>query len=151
MLKFRDDEGRIKGLPEEWEQYGLCLFFLMVWPLAPLALEKLLTGRMAPTSMTLAAFMYAVGLGISSRNPVNSYLSLATAVVIAVFFGFAIHVAAVKPANEHMNLAGTDAFFGRLSVGSMILLFVPHAIERFNRHVAEKMPFIEVRRKPQNG
>ena len=148
MSWFFDDQGRIKGLRPEWEQYGLCLFFLLLWPLAPLGLEKLLTDNFTPASMTLTAFMYAVGLGISSRNSVNSYLSLATGVVIAVFFGFAVHVGSAKHASDELAfIVGTDALFGRLSFISMAFLFVPHAIERYNRHVAEKAPFLEIGRK----
>lgn len=148
MVKIRDDAGRIKGLPQEWEQYALCLFFLLLWPLAPIALEKLLTGRLAPTSMTLTAFMYAVGLGISSRNAGISYLSLATGVLVAVFFGFAVHVGSSRhPSEDMLSIAGTELLFGRLSLVSMVLLFVPHAIERYNRHVAEKSPFLELGRK----
>lgn len=148
MVKFRDESGRIKGLSPEWEQYALCLFFLLLWPLAPLALEKLLTGRLAPTSMTLTAFMYAVGLGISSRNAGISYLSLAAGVLVAVFFGFAVHVGSSEHRSEDLAfIAGTDKLFGRLSLASMALLFIPHAIERYNRHVADKSPFLELGRK----
>ncbi len=91
-MNIFDEKGRIKGLSRQWEQYSLCLFLHLMWPSAPIALEWMLTGVVKPVSLTLTAFMYAVGLGISSRNPLNSYLSLVAGVIIAVFFGFAVHV-----------------------------------------------------------
>jgi hypothetical protein len=147
---FLDTKGKIKGLPTHWEQYGICLIFHLFWPTIPLLLERLLTGTILPTSITLTAFMYAIGLGIASKNQLQFSFSLVVGLVTAVFFGFAAHATSVKHSDEEtIFVTGVDHSLSVIAVLIMVLLFVSLACERYNRHVIDRAPFLEIGRKEE--
>jgi hypothetical protein len=146
--RILDDAGKIKGPPSHWEQYGICLLLHLTWPVLPLALERLLTGHLPPTSVMLTAFMFSIGVGISSRNQLQYAFSLVVGVITAVFFGFAVHANSVKhEAEQQQFITNADNLFVWIAGTIMALMFLLHACERYNRHVVERTPFLEIGRK----
>lgn len=126
------------GLPnDQWGDYVMCLLMHMALPLLPLMFEWLVT--QAPPSgrtVTLTTSLYAISIGLSSKNKMIFSLCLFIGIVFSVLFGLS-H--APKPADV--------ASFSYMAIA---LVFVTHAAERYNRHVIDCRPFLEFMRNP-NG
>ncbi len=148
MAKLRDEQGRIKGLPDHWQQFGMCVLLFLAWPLVPLILEKVLTGSTQLTSLTLSTAMYAIGVGISSRNPIQFSMAIVQGGIFSVFFGFAAHANVHKAGDSSiLEFTSNSSAIWWASVIGMILTFSMHACERYNRHVVERAPFLAIGRK----
>jgi hypothetical protein len=59
---------RIPAIPSEWEEYLSCILLHMLLPLLPVGLEAWQTGHIKEDSLSLAASMYAIAIGVSSRS-----------------------------------------------------------------------------------
>ncbi len=104
----------------------------MVLPLLPLILELGVSQSVSDKMMTLAASMYTIAIGLSSRNRLLFGIAMFLSVSLALAFGFAT--------------PGGGSIFGigiwYISAGSILLVFVLHIGERYNRHVAEGRSFL---------
>jgi len=87
-------------------------------------------------TVTLTTSLYAISIGLSSKNKMIFSLCLFIGIVFSVLFGLS-H--APKPADV--------ASFSYMAIA---LVFVTHAAERYNRHVIDCRPFLEFMRNP-NG
>jgi hypothetical protein len=151
-MGIRDETGRLKGLPHHWQQYGICLLLHLTLPVIPLLLELWVVGRIQITSITLGASMYVLAIGVSSRNPLLLGLALVEGIIFAVFFGAASHNTNVEHAEEQKRLiSANDGFFWWTSIAGMAFMFLLHALERYNRHVVERAPFLEIGRSDAEG
>jgi hypothetical protein len=117
-------------------------------PLLPLVLERWITGRIQLNSVTLGASMYVIAIGVSSRNMLILGIGLVWGIVLAVLSGVAseaaTHASSPQGVAAHLNILDADNsfwWFSVIGVGSMFLL---HSCERYNRHVAERAPFLEI-------
>jgi hypothetical protein len=92
--------------------------------------------------------MYVIAIGLSSRNLVILILGLVWGIVLAVISGVAseasLHASTVQGREEHLNTATAGASFWWVSVVGMGSMFLFHLCERYNRHVAERAPFLEL-------
>jgi hypothetical protein len=113
------------GSRRHWQQFIFCLILTLIWPLLPLGFEWLTTDKVKLDSITLAASMYAIGIGVSSRNIALFGVALLEGFIFCLFYG----LAASKPEPPHY------ALFWKVSLVGMVLMFLCHAVERFNRHV----------------
>lgn len=156
-----DAAGRVKGVPYHWQQFFLCALFHLLWPMVPLALEFWGTGTVKVTSVTLSASMYSLSVGRSSRNILQFGVAILQSSVFAVAFGRAALAAATSVpgvAGGATQAAGATgavsgasasstpgAFAGSeyLAAVAMGLLLLVHLVERYNRHVVERAPFLE--------
>lgn len=125
---------RIWGLPEHWQEYLCCLVLHIVAPVLPLALERVLSGRIRDESVLLWLAMYAIAIGITSA----SKLLLACTMMVGFFYSAAYGWSAA-------GMRATEAFGGVVTAAWWVALFIGgvHALERFNRHVADRNPFWE--------
>ncbi len=131
-LSARPRKGRrIPGLPDYWENYFLCVLFHMLLPLLPLALELWQTATISEKSMTLAASMYSIGIGVSSRSKLMFGLTVIASLVFAIAYGIA--------SGQQQPLSGS----GTSALWSICAFFILHALERYNRHVVDQLPFLE--------
>lgn len=143
-----DDKGGLKGPPYHWQQYIICVVLHLLLPLLPLLIELWITGRLQIASMTLGASMYVIAIGLSSRNLVILILGLVWGIVLAIISGVAseasLHASTAKGREEHLNTAMAGNSFWWVSVVGMSSMFIFHLCERYNRHVAERAPFLEI-------
>ena len=82
--------------------------------------------------MSLAASMYAISIGVSSR----SRFLFAMNVVLSLLFAFLYGSLLGETPIEH-GIIKTACELG------IFLVFLSHAAERYNRHVADRAPFLE--------
>lgn len=122
---------RIPTLPDYWQNFFLCLLLHMIVPLLPLILEFWHTKSVSETTVLLAAAMYTIGIGISSQ----SRLLFGLAVVASIAYSFAFGVATGQ--HYFLPASGISAWCG---IGAVFLV---HALERYNRHVVDRTPFLE--------
>jgi hypothetical protein len=128
--KARTNPTRIPGLSNSWQNWLLSVLFHMLLPLLPILLELIFTNAISEQSITLAASMYTIEIGVSSRNRAIFGITIILSIIYAAIFGFV--------AGAHtVEISKSFSFIGILSV------FVMHLLERINRHVIEKEPFLE--------
>lgn len=122
---------RIPSPPREWENFLICVMLHMALPLLPLTLEWAFSQTVSDKMMTLAASMYTIAIGLSSRNFLLFGAALFLSICLAAVFGFVA------------SGGGPFSPSGILAIISVAVVFVFHAGERYNRHVVEENPFLE--------
>lgn len=125
MTKFR-----FPVPPEHWQHYLLCILLHMLLPLLPIAIEFWRTKTVGEKSLTLAASMYAIAIGISSANILLFGFCIFTSITFAIAYGIV--------STQNIPLPHCEAF----AIWGIIAVFVLHALERYNTHVADKVPFL---------
>jgi len=103
----------------------------MMLPLLPIVLELWQTKTVTDTSLTLTASMYAIAIGVSSRSRLLFGGSIVISILFAIDFGITI--------GQHTSLPGTRS----LVIWGICAVFVFHALERYNRHIVDRIPFWE--------
>jgi uncharacterized membrane protein len=104
----------------------------MSLPLLPLAFELWHNHTIKQETLSLAASMYAISIGMSSRSKLLFGLTLAISIFYSVIFGIQSS-AGNQPGGQQPALANV----------AIALVFVVHACERYNRHVVGRAPFWE--------
>lgn len=120
----------IPSLPDHWQNFCLCLIFHISLPLLPLGLELWRTGAVTASSATLVASMYAVSIGVSSRDKLLFGLGIIIAIIFATAFGTCL-------GPQQPGLPESVS----LSLYSIGLMMLCHIFERYNRHVVDRTPF----------
>ena len=122
----------VRGLPDYWQQFLVCVLFHFLLPLLPLVALWFMDQHITEQEFLLTAAIYILAIGTSSK----SKLILALSIVIAMLFTAACgrHVVAnsVIPISEKM-----------LTVIAFVAVIIPHLFERYNRHVVLRAPFME--------
>ena len=101
----------------------------MLLPLLPIALEYIEVGKVTVDSITIAASMYSIGIGVSSKSPLVFGIAIFSSIVFAVAHGDAMVTLAAKPSTPPNGSMITASIVG------IAMIFVIHAAERFRRHV----------------
>jgi hypothetical protein len=118
--------------PSRWAQdFILCILLHLLLPLLPLGLELWITGRLGAKSVSLAAAMYSVSIGISSRSRALFGFAIAISLLYSMAYGFLVGGASGLRYVEWVTGVG------------LALIFITHLLERYNRHVVERTPFLE--------
>jgi hypothetical protein len=125
-------KGGIPGIPQHIQRYLAYLVLTMMFPLLALVSEFSFTGSVSQKSAMLTASMYAIGIGVASRNVLLFVTTIVAGVCNAIAYGSAAQ-ATQAAGNVHLGLA----FLGIAAV------FVFHSLERYNRHVVEREPFLD--------
>lgn len=119
-----------------WQYFLTCILLHLIWPLIPLLLEKLLTGDITEVSIALAAGMYAVGIGLSSRYMFLFFLCLVLGFIYSAIFGFEM-----AQSLEGTSRPGLETEF--LAWFGIITVFLIHAGERVKRHLKDEEKYPE--------
>lgn len=122
------DGGRQAASP--WQEYGLALLFQLVFPLVPLGIEAILKGNVSEPILTMAAAMYALSIGVASRQRLVFGMTIFIAFVEAVAFGVSSKSGEAPPG---------DAW----SLTAIGLVSIAYAAERYGIHVVKRAPFWE--------
>jgi hypothetical protein len=120
---------RIPGIPECWEDFGLCILLHMGFPLLPIIFEYSKTNAISLESITIVASMYSIAIGVSSRNKLFFGITLA----ISIFYAYAFGIISAGS-----TISGV---FDHLARFSIAFVFLAHGLERYNIHVIERTPF----------
>lgn len=131
---------RVPGLPDNWQQYCVCLLLHLALPFLPLLLEWLFTANVEEKSLYLFVAMYAMAIGITS----TSALAFSGTLLVGL-----LYCAAYGAATENAKNAGVLG--GHVAVGVILTVVLVHAVERFNRHVVDRLSFLEFLKTPPDG
>ncbi|HCR4428813.1 hypothetical protein [Morganella morganii] len=125
---------RIPGVSKEWSNYLLCLLLHMCLPLLPLGFEMILRPEHSPSIQTLniTAAFYAISIGLSSKNVAMFGLGVFISVCFSAVFG-------IVSSNPNLN----DSLYFYSPIWCIVIIFIIHAGERYNRHVADCTPFFD--------
>ena len=128
---------RIPGVSLEWQNFLFCIALHVTLPLMPLGIEKWFSGQVEEKSVVLTAAMYSLAIGLSSRNIGLFGLGLMQGILFSAAFGF-------LSKNPHLEKADSFSFCAIL-----FIMFV-HIVERYNRHVIDRAPFLEFHFSPKS-
>src|SRR5439155_7561181 len=98
-------------------------------PLLPLGFQLWQSGSLDEKSLAIASSMYALSIGVSSRSKLLFGIGLFVSIAFAFVFG---------TLSAQVKLTTSSVWPASLSI---ISIFIVHAGERYNRHVAERSPF----------
>ena len=132
---------RLPGLPYYWENFFASLILHLSLPLLPLAIEQIQTGGITEKSLTLAAAMYTISIGVSSRSRLMFAMTVAASIFYAFLYGIVISKSSPDSVVGQASVA--DHVIRRATTLGIISVFLAHAGERFNRHVVDRAPFLE--------
>jgi len=116
---------RLPHLPKHWENFLLSLTFILILPLLPIIIEYWRSQVVEIDELLLTASMYAIGVGATSA----SRLMFVFTIIMGVCFAFAY--GSVKGSQNALPLSDMLAY---TSIG---VIFIIHALERYNIHVVD--------------
>ena len=96
----------------------------------PLGLERWFSGHIEAKSAVLTAAMYSLAIGLSSRSILIFGLAIVSGFAFSAAFGFL----SKTPILENADTA---------SYAAIVFISIFHTMERYNRHVVDKIPFLE--------
>lgn len=120
---------RIPSIPVHIENFILSILFQMFLPLFPLFFEYWQTGVIKTETLTLLAALFAVSIGVSSRRKILFGISIIIGIIFSVAYGLS--------SNTSTPLVNSEYYAG----GSIIIIFLMHAAERWNLHAIDKQPY----------
>ena len=118
----------ILGIPKHWEYFLLSLMLVLFLPLLPLLLELFATHEIKPASIALTIAIYSVSIGVATRSQV--IFGLCISICYAVAYGLAVKNPSDGPAPW-------------ACWATVAAVFIIHGIERYQRHVQQRAPFLE--------
>jgi len=112
-------------------QIFCCVLLLQILlPLIPLGLEYWINETVQQKNVVLAAAIYVISVGLSSRNIVMLGAGIFASIIFSALYGV-------------MLKADTPPFgAGWIAFGTIQLAVVIHGFERYNRHVVEGETFL---------
>ena len=125
---------KIPGIPDYWQQFFVCVIFHMILPLSPIIIDLWLKNPFSEKSIILAASMYSISIGVSSRNILLFGAATVISLILAVAFGF------ISAPQTPSNLIPSN--LGLITIICTISIFISHIFERYNRHVVGREPFL---------
>lgn len=150
IFNIRHGKQVFPHLPHRWQQFFLSILLHMMLPLLPLGMEWWYNREVSVASMTLAAAMYTISMGISSRNQLLRWM----AIIAALCFSFAFGATVGDPLpleTAGVSLERSDTVIQEsthsppnakpLAMIGITAVFLLHAAERYQRHVVECTPF----------
>lgn len=124
---------RFPSMPNYWENFFVSIIFILILPLLPIFIEWYKNGNVNGASLALSASMYTISIGITSRSRLIFALTIFASIIYAIIYGSTLNIP-----NE---IYPKDTFTA--STLGIIFTFIVHAIERYNKHIADRTPFWE--------
>lgn len=121
--------------------FGGSIFLFVVLPLLPLFLEAAILKTHQPSiqSSTMTAAIYALSIGMSSKNTLVFSLGIVLGFLLSCFYGF------VSADALNRTLGYTTATI------AISLTAVIHIIERYNKHMVDCEPLFPLSQGENNG
>lgn len=135
---------RFPELGPEWQAFWQAVLMFLLVPLLPLLLDTFLRkGGGDCSTLALAAAMYGIGIGASSRS-FFQFLTFLVAGMVLALCGAQMGPEPMITADGGQSLAeSVHLWMRRASWGSIGLMAIWHAMERYNRHVIDCEPAFE--------
>ena len=122
---------RFPGVNEAWTAFLLCVIVHMSLPLLPLMVEWLITGVLTKSSLTITIAIYAMTIGASSTNSIIAIICIVVGIVFSMLYGVTLI--------QNTYQFQVDTML--ISKIALMVIVIPHIIERYNRHVVDLQPF----------
>jgi hypothetical protein len=117
-------------IPKYWENFVISILLHLLLPLLPLFFELIQNHYIGEKSLVLAASMYTITIGITSRSRIMFAITIISSVAFAFLYGIAVG-----------NIIPTN--YGIYAIIGILFTFVIHCCERYNRHVIDRSPFLQ--------
>lgn len=114
-----------------WRQWAFALISQVLLPLLPIGLEKYFTSTVSESGLSMAAAMFCLSVGASSRYLVVFTLSFLAGLFLSACYGYTL---------AHPNKL---AYLSLTSEGSIITFGAGFTVERFARHVLGKEVYVD--------
>src|SRR5437773_2507729 len=118
-------------MSKSWQQFLCALIVQLALPLMPLLIEFWITGTISDKTYSISAAMYAISIGVTTKNIGLLGLGIFAGMAFSSAFGFVTSGNAMRFSVSLPALATIVAF--------MII----HAAERYRRHVTDGEAFLE--------
>ncbi|WP_241233387.1 hypothetical protein [Escherichia coli] len=130
-----------KGLDPDKCNFGGSIVLFVVLPLLPLLFEAAINKSHIPTlqSSTITAAIYALSIGVSSKNTLVFSMGIAIGIILSCFYGF------VSADAINHTLGYLTSFI------AIILIAVTHMTERYNKHMVDCEPLFPLVQGERNG
>lgn len=128
---------RIPEIPENWQNFGVCLIFHLGFPLFPILMEFVFASKVQASSLAITTAIYAITIGGSSKSLLQFIVGIAVGLFFSSLFGF------VSSGNVPQSL-NTEL----VSFIFMIFIALAQIVERYNRHVINQEIFFVFRNTP---
>ena len=135
---------RFQGPSPHWQQYGLCFIFHLLLPLLPIGTERLIRGHVAPSTVFLVGALYSIAIGVSSRHWLLFGYTIAVMIGFLIAHGDALRAEVAAHAVSGERPATTEHGSMLWPFIGIATVFLFHALERYNRHVADREPFLDL-------
>lgn len=119
---------RSSGLSQEVENYIVSLTFRIYIPLVPVVLEVWRWGEASAKTLTLAAALFGMGVGVASRRRSLFALTVGAGFTFIAAFGIIVGQQSELPLSRQLALL------------AILAIVVVYALERWDRHVTDCEP-----------
>jgi len=136
------------GLKEEHSQFIACILLHLLLPLIPLLLEYIVTKNVSTQSLTLIAAIYSISIGRTTKNVAQFAISIVISLIFSACYGITVQSlkttssTAVNPENIINEYAALDFF----AISVIVIIFIMHSLERYNKHVLDMVPFLNFKK-----
>jgi len=142
------------GIPLHWEHFITCILLHLLIPLIPLILELIFTSSLSTKSLTLIAAVYSITIGKSTSSSAQFAISIIISLIFSACYG--ITVASQKALemintgaennNQPINYMTEIQYLDVISGLAILMIFILHIMERYNKHIVDRIPFLELKR-----
>lgn len=122
---------RLPGIPKHVQEYALCILLHLLLPFLPLLIEYGVQGRVEQKTLLLFLAIYPLAIGVTSQSKLMFGVTVVIGLVFSAFFGLA------SGGIKLSDFTSNTAYF---CLAAVVLI---HALERYNRHAADREPFLE--------
>mgnify|MGYP000350431236 CR=1 FL=1 len=137
-----ESKGNHIGLPEEYSQFIACVLLHLLIPLIPLLLEYIVVGHLSTKTLTLIAAIYSISIGRTTNNVAQFAISILISLIFSACYGITVK----SPIEE---AATTVHAYETLDIAALFVIaaiFILHALERYNKHVLDMVPFLNLKK-----
>ena len=130
------------SIPYYWQQFGTCVMVHMIVPFIPIGFELLFLGHIRTSTLTITAAVYSIALGVSSESQLQFFFAFLVSMVYCGFYGVTVFYNSSNSENSPVHPLFTESIIKNITAIGLILVFLVHLVERFQRHVRARKPFV---------
>lgn len=121
---------KIQLFNAKWNEFLSCCLWHFTVPFLPIFLEYIFTGKISDSNLFIFISIYSLSISVSSKNQVIGSFCIFASIIFSSFYGFIS-----KDPELHIDLI--------YLIIVLVLIIVPHLIERYNRHYVEQEAFLK--------
>ena len=109
----------------------MCILMHLLLPFLPLLIECGVQGRVEQKTLLLFMAIYPLAIGVTSQSKLMFGVTVVIGLVFSAFFGLA--TGGIK----------LSELTSKIAYVCLLAVMLIHALERYNRHVADRELFLE--------